>query len=184
MKSVDLDNVSYSAFLQFEADKFEYYKRIGLLLAPDAGGLNEITVWTYGKVKEMQMKFTQDILFREIPGVLAFCHESEPADFFDMKWHRVFGLYNHIVQENQVIVEREKVLSFDPDGDMIAAGIEEFQKFGTLVTIDMLADGNVLMYDPIEAKPYDLIFSKLLLESTKARYNKNLEAIKRRRDGK
>ena len=181
MKSVDLDNVSYAAFLQFEADKFEYYKRIGLLLAHDSGGLNEITVWTYGKVKEMQMKFTQDILFKEIPGILAFCHESEPAKFFEKKWHEVFGLYNHIVSENQVIIEREKILSYEPDADQVEAGIERFQSFGVLTTIDDLADGNVLLYDEIEAKPYYLIFAKLHLESVKRQYNMNLTKIHQRK---
>ena len=194
MKTTELDNVSYSVFLEFDADKFDYYSRFGKLMRPDPGNLEEIVKWTYGKVKQLQMKFTQDFDYNEIPGIIAFCHEEGKYDDLDdeekktstqrireKKWHEVFGLYNHIKNEVDVIVEREKILSYEPEADQVEAGIEMFQQFGVLTTIDVLADGNVLMWDAIEEKPYYLIFAKLQLESVKRVYNKNMAAIQKRK---
>lgn len=181
MRTTELDDVSYSAFLQFDLDKFDYYSRFGKLLKPDPGNLESIVKWKYGKVKELQMKYTNDISYNKIPEILAFCHESSVETYNEKKWHEVFGLYNHIDSEVKVIVEREKILSYEPETDQVEAGIEMFQQFGVLTTIDMLSDGNVLLYDQIEEKPYYLIFAKLHLESVKNRYNKALEIIRRRK---
>jgi hypothetical protein len=155
-------------------------------MKPDPAGLDDIYQWTFGKVKELQMMFTEVVTIKRIPEILAFAHSTEkkphpPEFFWRVKWYKVFRLWNHIHKEMDKINEREKVLEYEPDADQEGAGIDRFVKFGTLATIDLLADGNVLIYDEIEAKPYSLIFAKLYLEHEKGQYLKNLQAIKNRK---
>ena len=189
-KGVELDDVSYIDFLGFEDDKFSYYKRLGVIMKPDPWDLEEIFNWPYGKVKEMQMMFTTDVNFQDIPQILSFAFSHKQADkviqrspeqFAKMKWHQVFRYWNHVMSENRAIIEREKLLEFEPDADQVAAGIENLAKFGAMATIDTLAGGNVLMWDEIETKPYHLIFAKLYLETEKAKYLEALREIKIRK---
>ena len=187
-KGIDLDNVSYATFMYFDEEKFRYYKNIGQAMVPNPTGLKAIVEWPYGKVKELQMMFTETVTIERIPNILAFAYttteDRTPKEFLAMKWHEVFRLYNHIYSEVGYIVDREKVLAYEPSADEEEAGIDRFARFGTMGTIDTLAAGNVLLYDEIEAKPYRLIFAKLYLESEKTRYQKNMLAIQRRRDPK
>lgn len=185
-KGVELDDVSFVEFANFEDDKFSYYKRIGKAMKPDPAGLDDIYQWTFGKVKELQMMFTEVVTITRIPEILAFAHTTEKRTrstelFWRMKWHKVFRLWNHIYQQIEQINEREKVLEYEPDADQESAGIDRFIKFGTLATVDMLCDGNVLMYDKMQKQPYSLIFAKLYLEREKSDYLKNLQAIKNRK---
>lgn len=180
-KGVDLDNVSYLEFMSFEEEKFIYYMRVGLLMKPKAGDLEDIMNWNYGKVKELQMNFVSEVKYNELPGLIAFCYEVEADVVWQYKWHEVFAMYNHIYNEMTRIVEREKVLSYEPDADEEEAGVGRLAQFGALMGIDTLAGGNVMMWEGIEAKPYYLIFAKLHMESVKAKYIKNLQKIKSRK---
>ena len=185
-KGVELDDVRFIEFANFDEDKFSYYQRIGKAMKPDPAGLDDIYQWTFGKVKELQMMFTEVVTIKRIPEILAFAHTTEkrkrsPELFWRMKWYKVFQLWNHVYQQMDQINEREKVLEYEPDADQESAGIDRFIKFGTLATIDLLADGNVLIYKQIEEQPYSLIFAKLYLEHEKGVYLKNLQAIKNRK---
>ena len=185
-KGVELDDVSFVEFAHFDDDKFSYYQRIGKAMKPDAAGLDDIYQWTFGKVKELQMMFTEVVTIKRIPEILAFAHTTDrrtrkPELFWKHKWYKVFALWNHIHKQMEQINEREKVLEYEPDADQESAGIDRFIKFGAMATIDMLCDGNVLIYDKMQKMPYSLIFTKLLLEKEKAQYLKNLQAIKNRK---
>jgi hypothetical protein len=187
---VELDDVSYYEFVQFEDDKLTYYKRIGMAMKPDSDGLEDIMNWPYGKVKELQMMFQGEITMGDIPQLLAFgfstrvdgkAKDRTPEEFIKTKWHKVFQYYNHLTSELKRVIEREEILAYEPEADQVEAGIERINQFGVLATIDTLAQGNVLLYDEIEAKPYYLIFAKLHLESEKARYIEALSKIKERK---
>ena len=185
-KGVELDNVSFIEFANFDDEKFSYYQRLGKAMKPDPSGLDDIFQWTYGKVKELQMMFTPTVTIIRTPEILAFAYSTDkkkrkPELFWRLKWHKVFRLWNHIHKQVLQINKREEVLQYEPDADQESAGIDRFVKFGTLATIDLLADGNVLLYDQIEAQPYKLIFAKLYLEHEKGIYLKNLQAIKSRK---
>lgn len=188
---VELDDVSFFEFVQFEEDKFIYYKRLGMAMKPDSDGLEDIMQWPYGKVKELQIMFNEEITMRDIPQILAFGFSTKkdgkvidrrPEQYIKEKWHKVFQYYNHLVAEMKRILEREEILAYEPEADQVEAGIERINQFGVLATIDTLASGNVLLYDEIEAKPYYLIFAKLHLESEKARYIEALSKIKQRKN--
>jgi len=172
-----LDNVSYRTFVDFPEQKFIYYRRIGASIKPKPGKLDDIINWNYGKVKELQMMFTKNVTMGMIPQICAFAHDGEPESFWGMKWHETFGYWNHVKNEIERVFERERVLAYEPDADQIEAGIERINKFGVFATIDVLANGNILLYHEIEAMPYHLVFAKLHLESERAKYMENKSKI-------
>jgi hypothetical protein len=172
-------NVSYREILDLPVNDFVYYKQLGKSLKPDNGGLPDVELWNFGKVKELQYIMRESVVYEQVPNILAFVYENtKPGYHFSQKWYKTIAKYNHVLKEMEKIVEKEKALEYEPDADQISAGIENFAQFGPFATIDSLADGNVLLYDEIEAKPYNLIFTKLLHERVKSEYINNLTAIK------
>ena len=180
-KNTELDNVSFEDFLNFDEEKFRYYKKMGEIMKPNSGGLKDIYEWTFVKVKELQMMLSNGLIFKQIPQILSFVHGSEQEDFWQMKWHEVFRLNNHVIEQVEKVVEGEKVLMYEPDADQLEAGIERFAQFGFYGTINTLADGNVLLWPAIETTPYKIIFLKLRLEREISEYTKNKAAIEKRK---
>ena len=94
-----------------------------------------------------------------------------------------YPAFNFIYTQYQKLVEREhKVLNYDVEGDEMEAGIDRFTKFGRLSTIDTLSGGDILKHEEIINLTYSRIFTKLYLESEKAKYQKELHKIKLRRN--
>ena len=187
---VELDDVSFYKFLQFDEEKFDYYNRIGMAMKPASDDLQDVMNWPYGKVKELQIMFNEEPTMGQIPQLLAFGFSTKkegkvvdrtPDEFMQEKWHKVFQYYNHLVVEMKRVLEREEILAYEPEADQVEAGIDRINSFGVMATIDTLAQGNVLLYDQIEEKPYYLIFAKLHLESEKARYIEAYQKIKLRK---
>jgi hypothetical protein len=163
-----------------DIDTFREYRAIGRMLKPQNRDLAHITEWPYGTVKELQMRM-QDIPVDELPGIFTFVDSRiQEKDVWSWKWHDVYRFYRHLQEELKDIEELEKLLYYEPTSKEENAGIHKFNEFGPLITIDRLADGDVLKYDAIEQKPYHLIFAKLKLEYTRRIYNENLERQNRK----
>lgn len=174
----DFYNVSYREFLQLEEEEYLYHKRAGLNMKGNPSGLPSVLDWGYGKVKELHIMYEEAMTMERIPVLLAFVYDEHVEAYWQMKWYEVFKMFNHITKEMKLISEKEKVLSYEPDGDQLAAGVERLGKFGIFATVDTLADGDPTRYPEIENIPYKIIFSKLYYDREKAEYIKNLQGIK------
>jgi hypothetical protein len=190
-KNIFLDDVSYQDFLNFDEGKMLYYKRFGLLAkhkVPLLKDFPSIVDWPVGKVWELQTMFSKELRLNDIPYILAFVFETikkgdlERVTYFRIeKWHNVFRLYNHVAEENQLIIQKERTLHYEADGDQEQAGIANINKYGKFATIDTLAGGDPLKYDEIEKIPWRRVFTKLKLDLDKSIYLENLSRIKRNR---
>ncbi len=87
-------------------------------------------------------------------------------------------LINDIKDVNKL--ESSNLVGFQ-DIDSTEAGIEDFNKYGNFIQIDALAKGDPLKYDEIEKQPYMRMFTKLMLDSERAEYNRKLQRIKNRK---
>lgn len=84
-----------------------------------------------------------------------------------------------IIDELKSIRELESTyLRSDPDIKLLQAGINNLDKFGTNNTLDNLAKGDILKYDSIRQLPYNVVFDKQYLETTKSEIEKKLAKIK------
>ncbi|QEC79062.1 hypothetical protein [Mucilaginibacter ginsenosidivorax] len=59
------------------------------------------------------------------------------------------------------------------------AGIQSFEKFKYINTINALADGDITKWDIILNMPYERVLTKLLLNKTEAEYQKRYGDISR-----
>ncbi|WP_143014197.1 hypothetical protein [Mucilaginibacter pineti] len=59
------------------------------------------------------------------------------------------------------------------------AGIQSFEKFKYINTINSLAGGDITKWDAVMNMPYERILTKLLLNKTEAEYQKKYMEISR-----
>jgi hypothetical protein len=70
--------------------------------------------------------------------------------------------------------DEEQSLKNDPEPESIAAGIDQLNKFGIFAAVDSLAQGNPLKYEQIYELPYSTVFTKLWLDTERAKFEKRL----------
>lgn len=93
-----------------------------------------------------------------------------------------YPVFNYVYESYHNLILREsKVLNYEAEGDELEAGIDRFSKFGRLSTIDTLAGGDILKHEDVVNLKYSRIFTKLYLESEKAKFQRELQKIKMRK---
>jgi hypothetical protein len=84
-----------------------------------------------------------------------------------------------IKQQQEFIISIEKKhLYSEPEAEMLVAGIERLNEFGEMVTIDSLANGNILEHERIESLPYYQVYQKLKLDKIHREIQKAYNKIK------
>lgn len=111
--------------------------------------------------------------------IAAICFQVDTEDIERVGIFDFYRAFNFITQQFNTLIEREnKVLSYEPDAEEFEAGIQSLGKFGRLATIDSLSGGDLLKHKEIIELPYSRVFTKLYLESEKAKYQKKLQTIR------
>lgn len=83
--------------------------------------------------------------------------------------------WSHIIEQMDAHIERfADLFNQRPDENETAAGIDKIQAFGWFGTLDALAGGDPLRYDPILQTPVITIHTKLLLDMVKNEYLRKL----------
>lgn len=80
----------------------------------------------------------------------------------------------YLDQLTKINDEEEQSLNNDPDPEAIAAGIDQLNKFGVFAAVDSLAKGDALKYEQIYELSYSTVFTKLWLDTEKAKFEKRL----------
>jgi hypothetical protein len=84
--------------------------------------------------------------------------------------------WSHIIEQMDAHIERfADLFNQTPDENELAAGIDRIQKFGWFGTLDALAGGDPLKYDPLLLTPVITVHTKLLLDMVKGDYLRNLK---------
>ena len=73
---------------------------------------------------------------------------------------------------SQLIEKENRLLSSSATALEQKAGIQSFEKFKYINTINALAGGDVTKWEDILAMPYERVLTKLLLNKTEAEYQK------------
>ena len=175
MRKDELYNYDFSEFKALPVDERELYKAYGLRAgAKNLTGIDP-TEWEWGRVKQIQDLMNQEYLWLDdIVEVVMIALDKKREEVELMKWFEIARFYTFILSAVKDINEKEQQLSYEPDTKELNAGIGEFQKFGWFSTLDRLANGDVLKYDEVGKQPWNIMFTKLLLNKTEADYNKNL----------
>lgn len=83
------------------------------------------------------------------------------------------------VREQMLFIQQieKQYLSQEPDPELIASGVSRLDEFGVLVTIDHLANGNILNYEKIKNLPYYEVYQKLKLDKIQGEIKRSYEKI-------
>ena len=158
-----------------DQDSRDEYVAIGLSLTSDGRELEDLQTIEWGKVKEIQGLLHMEFDIEAMAQACNIIYDIHRPDA--MKWNELFPLYNFIIEGLVKIEKLEERLKYEPSIQELSAGIEEFNQFGIFVTIDRLAVGDPLRYDAITKLPYNIIFSKLLLNLVDANFQKKYQEI-------
>ena len=114
---------------------------------------------------------------------MAICLQVETEKLEPIGVFEFYPVFNSIQQQYIDLVTREKkFLSHDPEPEELEAGLENLGKFGRLMTVDALSGGDILRHNQIIELPYSRIFTKLYMDSEKAKIQKELYRIKSRKE--
>lgn len=101
-------------------------------------------------------------------------YEITDKDFLNLDVFNCFAVYKWITEQLKSIGEIElQELSHEPTTEEKNAGVDMLQDFDYTVSLDVLANGDVLKYDDILKKPYAIIFRKLCLDKVKNQIQQN-----------
>jgi len=177
---MELLKLQYSQLINLDIESLSYYKAVGLsLISRNVYETDDIIDWKYGDVKEMQDHFSVAMSLDEIPMVLSLSCSKTAEQLEKAYWVDVFEYYNYIKAEVLRTVKLEEAdLSYEPDVDELGAGIERYNQFGILVSIDRIAGGDVTKWETITEMPYRIVHSKLKLSKVDTEYQNALTKIK------
>lgn len=80
-------------------------------------------------------------------------------DFKTLRVHEFYQAYNYIIEQIKDIIDKEKMLSSEPDNRLVTAGIERMNIFGALNIIDDIARRYSQPPMLVENWSYNWIFS-------------------------
>jgi len=95
-----------------------------------------------------------------------------------------YGIINSIKEQLEQItnIEINELTDDEEDIDLLSVNASErMAKFGAINTIDSLANNDVLKWSEIEKLPYLTVFTKLKMDREKARINKEIMELQKKR---
>lgn len=75
------------------------------------------------------------------------------------------------------IIQDDQALATQPTADQLNAGIKKLTKYGAMVTVDILAGGDILKYDETLNMSYGDIRMKMLIDKDVNDYKEKLQKI-------
>lgn len=118
----------------------------------------------YGVVKkDLPILQKQDLIQDSIELILN-C-QFDNVDLSNVTGNEFLQFLLWIKDQQEFINNIEKNnLSSIPKAELMAAGIQRLDEFGSYVTIDSLASGDILKHEQIEKLPYYKVYEKLKLD--------------------
>lgn len=99
-------------------------------------------------------------------------------DYISMPLSEVLATANDLYAQ---LIEWQKKeasqLNFNPSSEMERAGIDKFNQFGRMNTIDTLAGGDILKYEDVLKIDCNTVFAKLKRSKVENDYQKNYQKI-------
>lgn len=167
-----IENIKVKAFFELPTEVLlSQYCVLRMLKQKNTHGnisVKSVELLPYGLVvnlRKVYIEQTAELIITAIEEVFKIdAPEQMKMDILDY-----FPLVNFILAGTEKIVEMEKRMLQTPSKpELEAAGVEDLQKYGELITIDNLSGGDILRHHEIEQLPWRKVFTKLCLEKDKA----------------
>jgi hypothetical protein len=181
MSTIKVPNISFLEYANLDTRKdYDYYLRYANLKGLDLFCLGDFLAQPFGFVKDMQEYMNYQGLnwedfFTEMSKKTGEATDSiVKRSLFDLQRARIY-IRDEIEKINTL--ERTQ-LGHTSDSDEERAGIDVFNKFRSFIQFDKLAQGDIRRFKEIEEIPYDICFTKLLLDAEKYEFDKRLNKVR------
>jgi hypothetical protein len=180
---MNIENISLAQFvLLSETDRAEWYIYLATpeFKTPfDHLGIGEIDSKTFGLIKEAQTELFESVNVLDIIKWLSrFSEKTEDYLKTKIGIFEAYRTFEYLRTELIKLTENERdLLSEQPDGKMLAAGINEFEQFGVYLQLRKLTNGDITKIKEVESIEYNTCFLELyyqkVMNDFNMRYTKN-----------
>ena len=186
---MELENITFLEYVNLK-DKslYNYASKFSRKLntANDLFDIGPFTSLTFGQVKDAQHLFNDGVNWENLFKFVCQLKNTHKKHLAKNKFFELCMFRQYVAEQLNEIYNIELNLFHEVNHTDEAAGIDKLAKFGVMIQIDKLAGGDVLKYDAIKQMPYNLCFTKLLLDKETDLYNMrknkiNLEKSKPRK---
>jgi hypothetical protein len=174
-----LRNISIAEYIALD-DSTEYDFAIKYALetqAKDVMQFGDMTKKPFGIVKDYQYMFSKP------DSLNNFVKMYGGKKLQGLSVFKFFAFFRYMVEQVERINNIENaLLSHTPGDDEVAAGLDRFNKFSSILQLDSLANGKILDYLNIRALPYEDCLTKLALDKERNDYQKDYQNIMSRKN--
>ena len=174
-----LRNITLAEYIVLE-DTTEYdfaIKYAAEAQAKDVFGFGDMTLQTFGTVKDYQY------LFSKSNSLTKFVNKYGAKKLRGVSVFKFFAFFRYMVEQAERINKIESnLLSHTPSDNEMAAGLDRFNKFSSILQIDSLANGNLLDYERVRGLQYNDCLTKLALDKERNEYQKDYQSIMSRKN--
>ncbi|MEJ4088228.1 hypothetical protein [Galbibacter orientalis] len=182
---MELKEYTFKEFLNLsDAELIDSYLFILEALKPlktlNNNPLKELINLSFGEVISAKLSLTQPTK-EGLIELIKIVSELTEDEIENLSIYTFYGVLNSLkeqiiaineMEENNLVSKHTSV-----EWEMVD-GSRRLSKYGVLNTIDKLAGGDILKYKDIEELPYQLVLSKLMLDTTKGDIEKDMSDLK------
>ena len=171
---MELENITFIQYLNLK-DKSIYdyvsnYSRV-LNKPEDIFKIGDFTKLTFGQVKDAQFTFKNGVYWHDLINFVSYIKNISHQKISNNKFFTLCKVRRFIEEQLNEIYKLELNIYHDVSNLDESAGIDSLNKYGVLIQIDKLAGGDILKYDAIKNLPYNLCFTKLMMDKDIELYN-------------
>lgn len=171
---MEIENITFIEYVNLK-DKslYNYASNFSRKLnqPKDLFNVGKFSKLTFGQVKDAQYSFNSGVHFENLIKFTCYLKKIKEIDFCKKRFFDICKYRRFIELELDNIYKAEKELYYESSAKDESAGIDKLSKFGVIIQIDQLANGDVTKYEQVKKQPYALCFNKLLM-------NKEIELYK------
>lgn len=102
--------------------------------------------------------------------------------FYDVNFLNLYGLAkDYLEQLHDIITFEKNNLYVEPTNEQKVAGIDRFEKFGVMNTVNASAKNDVLKYEKVLETEYNVMLTHMLIQKEKSEFQKRYSEVMKRK---
>lgn len=182
---MEIKNIILAKYFELsDRSKYDYVLRY-YTDSQDVFNLGDFTKLQFENVKDLQYKFTKGVNIKDVIDFISNEKDMDIKEIGSIKFMEFAKSYNYIKKQVDFInILEENSLAGTTTPEAEQADVARFDKFGYLIQLDKLANGDITKYPEVKSLIYIDCFTKLLLEKEREEFNQELNKIQSRKHGK
>lgn len=176
---IQIENITLKDYFKLEdTSEYDFAMKYAFRFTEPNDKLNigDIMQLSFGLIKDFQYDYSQGLTFDKMVSYI--CQAANKKTLSNEQLDIICQTANYFKSEIDKLNSYEgELLGYEPTGEEIEAGIEEFNQFGVFNQIDSLACGDITKHDEVRALPYSVCFTKLYKDKLSSEFQKRYNKI-------